>query len=89
MAAVARENQYFKPKNLKTGGWNSNYVGTEVNTEFGYKISENLTASLVSGYVFLGNYYKDTAYKNNIAAAANIKTPENPWKNMVVFNLTF
>jgi len=89
MAAVARENQYFKPKNLKTGGWNSNYVGTEINTEFGYKISENLTASLVSGYVFLGNYYKDTAYKNNIAAAANIKSPDNPWKNMVVFNLTF
>lgn len=88
-AAVARENKTFKPKNLKTGGWNSNYIGTEINTEFGYKISENLTASLVSGYVILGDYYKDTAYKNNAVAPANIVTPDNPWKNMVVFNLTF
>ena len=88
-AAAARENKTFKPKNLKTGGWNSNYIGTEINTEFGYKISENLTASLVSGYVILGDYYKDTAYKNNVVAPANIVTPDNPWKNMVVLNLTF
>ncbi|MDD5287312.1 MAG: hypothetical protein PHD54_15785, partial [Desulfuromonadaceae bacterium] len=89
LAAAAHENQTFKPRNLKSGGFNSNYIGTEINTEFGYRISENLTASLVSGYVLLGDYYKDTAYKNNTATAASIITPDNPWKNMVVFNLTF
>jgi len=89
IAAAAQENQTFKPRNLRTGGYNSNYIGTEINAEVGYKISENLTASLVSGYVFLGDYYKDTAYKNNTAGAANISTPDNPWKNMVVLNLVF
>jgi hypothetical protein len=89
LAAAARENQTFKPKNLKSGGFNTNYIGTEINAEVGYKISDNLTASLVSGYVFLGNYYKNTAYKNNTASADNIITPDNPWKNMVVLNLTF
>ena len=85
MAATARENQTFKPKNQKTGTFNSNYIGTEINAEVGYRISENLTASLVSGYVFLGDYYKDTAKLPD----GTIKTPDNPWKNMVVFNLTF
>jgi hypothetical protein len=88
-AAAARENQTFKPKNLKSGGFNSNYIGTEINAEVGYKISDNLTASLVSGYVILGDYFKDTAYKNNTTTADNIITPDNPWKNMVVLNLTF
>jgi hypothetical protein len=88
-AAAARENQTFKPKNLRSGGFNSNYIGTEINAEVGYKISDNLTASLVSGYVILGDYFKDTAYKNNTATADNIITPDNPWKNMVVLNLTF
>jgi hypothetical protein len=85
MAAAARENQTFKPKNQKTGGFNSNYIGTEINGEVGYRISENLTASLVSGYVFLGDYYKDTARP----VTGGVKTPDNPWKNMVVLNLVF
>lgn len=84
MAAAAQENKTFKPKNQKTNGWNSNYIGTEINAEIGYKISQNLTASYVAGYVFLGNYYKDTATYNGV-----VKTPDNPWKNMVVFNLAF
>jgi hypothetical protein len=84
-AAASRENQTFKPKNQSTGRYNGDYIGTEVNAEFGYKISENLTASLVSGYVFLGDYYKDTAK----LADGSIKTPDNPWKNMVVLNLAF
>jgi len=85
LAAVAQENQTFKPKNQTSGKYNSNYIGTEINAEFGYKISENLTASLVSGYVFLGDYYKDTAK----LVDGSIKTPDNPWKNMIVLNLTF
>lgn len=86
-ASAAKENQTFKPKNLNkpTDSYaNGNYIGTEVNAEVGYKISGNLTASLVSGYVFLGDFYKDTVKVNG-----TVKTPDNPWKNMVVLNLTF
>jgi len=86
LAAAARENKTFKPKNQATGAWNSNYIGTEINAEIGYRISDNLTASLVSGYVFLGDYWKDTAKAD---ASSPVKTPDNPWKNMVVLNLTF
>lgn len=90
LASAAKENQTYKPKNLKKSDpyANGNYIGTEVNAEIGYKISQNLTASLVSGYVFLGDYYKDTARKGG-GATDPIKTPDNPWKNMVVLNLTF
>jgi hypothetical protein len=82
MAAAAHRNANNRP-NLK-GGSNSNYIGTEINAEVGYKISENLTASWVGGYVVLGDYFKDTATVNGV-----IKTPDNPWMNMVVFNLIF
>lgn len=83
-AAVAEENSN-KPVNKKTNSGNaSDYIGTEVNAEVGYKISENLTASLVGGYVVLGDYYKDTVTSNG-----SITTPDNPWKSMVVLNLTF
>jgi hypothetical protein len=85
MAAAARENQTFKPKNQKTGTFNSNYIGTEINAEAGYKISENLTASLVGGYVILGDYWKYTAKM----ADGTIKTPDNPWKTQVVLRLVF
>ena len=86
-AAAAQENQTFKPKNLKDANSfvNSNYIGTEVNAEIGYKISENLTASLVGGYVFLGDFWTDTAK----GADGIIKTPDNPWKTQVVLNLSF
>lgn len=86
--SVADDNNTFKPKNLKKPldpYSNSKYVGTEVNAEVGYKISSNLTASLVGGYVVLGDYYKDTV----ITTSGAIDTPDNPWKSMVVLNLTF
>ena len=87
LASAAKANQTFKVKNLKNSNAyaNGNYIGTEVNAEVGYKISQNLTASLVSGYVVLGDYYKDSAKQPD----GTIKTPDNPWKNMVVLNLTF
>ena len=84
VASIAQENA-FKPKNQRTNDFNSNYVGTEVNAEIGYKISENLTASIVGGYVFLGDYWKDTAKLSD----GTIKTPDNPWKTQFVLNLTF
>ena len=87
MAAVAENNNTFKPKNQAKNDYsNGKYVGTEINAEVGYKISSNLTASLVGGYVFLGDYYKDTV-KNTVSGA--VETPDNPWKAQVVLNLTF
>ena len=88
LGSVAEDNITFKPKNLKKADAysNSKFVGTEVNAEVGYKISSNLTASLIGGYVVLGDYYKDTV-KNTATNA--IETPDNPWKSMVVLNLSF
>ena len=85
--SVAENNNTFKPKNQKKGDWsNGKYVGTEVNAEVGYKISSNLTASLIAGYVALGDYYKDTVANTTTGA---FETPDNPWKSMVVLNLSF
>jgi len=83
-AAIAKENS-FTPINQNTGATNGNYIGTEVNAEVGYKITENLTASLLGGYVFLGDYWEDTAR----GADGVVKTPDNPWKTQLVLNLTF
>lgn len=86
-ASVAEDNNTFKPKNLKKNDYsNSKYVGTEVNAEVGYKISSNLTASLIGGYVVLGDYYKDTVRNTTTNA---VETPDNPWKSMLVLNLSF
>jgi hypothetical protein len=85
--STASDNNTFKPKNLTKNDYsNGKYVGTEVNAEVGYKISSNLTASVIAGYVKLGDYYKDTV-KNTVTGA--IETPDNPWKSMVVLNLSF
>ena len=37
----------------------SNYLGTEVNAEIGYKLFDNMTASLQGAYMFLGDYFDD------------------------------
>jgi hypothetical protein len=87
--SVAEDNNTFKPKNLNKPldpYSNSKYVGTEVNAEVGYKISSNLTASLIGGYVVLGDYYKDTVRNTT---TNTVETPDNPWKSMVVLNLSF
>lgn len=86
-AATAKENKTFKPVNRRTGATNSSkYEGTEINAEVGYNISKNLIASVVGGYLFLGDYWKDTAL---VAGTNEIKTPDNPWKLMLVTNLAF
>lgn len=86
-AATASDNGTFKARNLNSADPYSNgkYLGTEVNAEVGYKISDNLTASLLGGYLFLGDYWTDTAR----GADGMVKTPDNPWKTQVVLNLTF
>ena len=80
-AAVAKENA-SKPVNLKTGAVNSsNYLGTEINAEVGYKVYDNLTARLQGAYVVLGDYYK--------GVAKNGETPDNPYTTRVMMVYAF
>jgi hypothetical protein len=91
VASVAEGND-SKPLNLKTGGYNSsNYVGSELNAEVGYNIGSNMTLSLLGGYVFLGDFYKDTIRVGgaNTVSTLPIGTPDNPWKTEVVLNIKF
>jgi hypothetical protein len=63
----------------KTGSANgSHFQGTEINTEVGYKLYDNLTASVQAAYVFLGPYYKN---------AASGKDPVDPYSTRI--NLTY
>lgn len=47
----------------------SDFMGTELNVETGYKLYKNLTLTAQAAYVMLGGVYKDTATNGN--------TPEN------------
>jgi len=79
-AAVAKDNA-AKPVNKKTGLKNeSNYLGTEVNAEATYQLMDNLALSTRVAYVFLGDYYKETATNG---------TPVNPYDFKLIFKYTF
>lgn len=76
-----------RPVDTKTGNFaGTNYMGTEVNIETGYKMYDNLTASFQAAYVFLGGFYKDTLVD---AATGAEKTPENPYTARVVLSYAF
>lgn len=80
-AAVAKENAN-KPTNLNTGVKNSsNYLGTEINAEIGYKLFDNLTARLQGGYIFLGDYFK--------GVAKNGADPDNPYTTRIMMVYAF
>lgn len=80
-AAVAKENG-AKPANLRTGVKNSsNYLGTEVNAEVGYKLYDNLTARLQAAYLVLGDYYK--------GVAKNGEDPDNPYTTRIILQYAF
>jgi len=55
------------------------YLGTEVNTEIGYWMHENLSTSLQAAYLFLGDYYTN----------AQGMHPENPYVTRIQFNYAF
>jgi len=64
------------------GGFNgTNFLGTEINLETGYKMYDNLTAKLQAAYVILGGYYAGTA--------ANGKDPEDPYTARVMLSYVF
>ena len=67
-AAIARSSQA-----------GSDYLGTEVNTEIGYKMFDNMTTSVQAGYMLLGDFYKP----------ANGVWAENPYTAKLQVNYTF
>jgi hypothetical protein len=54
----------------------SDFMGTEINLETGYKVSSNLSLSAEAAYMILGGLYKDTGKKADNVTAAD---PENPY----------
>jgi len=85
-AAWTAKTNGLKPVDAKTGRRNgTNYMGTEINVEAGYKMYDNLTASLQAAYVILGGYYKGSS---TVGSATDSKDPENPYtvRTSLIFN---
>jgi hypothetical protein len=82
-AAWAAHTNNLKPVNGLSGRNQTNYMGTEVNLEAGYKMYDNLTFSLQAAYVLLGGYYE-----NSVAVAGVPHDPENPYtvRSSLIFN---
>jgi hypothetical protein len=85
--AWAAHTNISKPFDRATGAQNAtNYMGTEVNIETGYKMYDNLTARLQAAYVILGGYYKGSANYTGITSA---KDPENPYTARLILSYAF
>ncbi|MSN26648.1 MAG: hypothetical protein GJV46_12360 [Geobacter sp.] len=82
-AAWAAHNNGLKPVDGVKGQNATNYMGTEINLETGYKMYDNLTASLQAAYVVLGGYYKGSS-----AVTTAVKDPENPYtiRTSLIYN---
>jgi hypothetical protein len=63
----------------------SKYLGAEINVETGYKMYDNLTASVQAAYVILGGYYNN---QNQVVGHANTD-PDNPYTARVVLSYAF
>jgi hypothetical protein len=77
IGAVAKDNGNAQPNGGKGSG-SSNVLGTEFNTEVGYKVYDNLTASVSAAYLFLGDFYSNAGNK-----------ADNPYSTKVMLNYTF
>jgi len=76
----------LRPLSTKDDNFNgSNFLGTEINLETGYKMYDNLTASVQAAYLILGGYYKDTIFK----ADGSSEDPENPYTARIVLSYAF
>ncbi|WP_306536522.1 histidine kinase [Geobacter sp.] len=56
-----------------------NYLGTEVNAEVGYKLFDNMTASIQGAYFVLGDYYDEGATED----------ADDPYQARVMLNYAF
>lgn len=59
----------------------SNYLGTEINAEVGYKVFDNMTASVQGAYVILGDHFKKSA--------AGGQDPRDPYLSRVMLSYAF
>jgi hypothetical protein len=86
--ALTSEKNASRPNvNNVAGSKNSSrFLGTEINVEAGYKVYDNLTASVQAAYVFLGDYYKGTATDSTTASS---KDPANPYTTRLVLSYVF
>ena len=62
------------------------YIGTELNAEVGYRISPNLTASLVGAYVWLND--SGAPVLNPVVVEAR-QGHQDPWTTRMMLNFTF
>jgi len=63
------------------GHKNGNYQGTEINAEVGYKLYDNLTASVQGAFVFLGDFYK--------GLGTGATDPADPYVTRIVLSYVF
>ncbi len=74
---------------------NSDFMGTELNVEAGYQLYKNLKLQAQAGYMILGGYYKNSAYKSGVTAAqvaagtASVVDPENPYTMRIQARYSF
>jgi len=80
--ALASENN--STAKLRPGTNSSNFLGTEVNAEVGYKMYDNLTTKVQAAYVVLGDYYKGTA-----TGSGGTQDPMNPYTARLVVSYAF
>jgi len=76
-------------KNTRLGNNGTNFLGTEVNFETGYKLYDNLTAKIQAAYLFLGGYYSGVTYNSAGTALQTGKDPEDPYTARVMLSYVF
>lgn len=64
----------------------SDFMGTEINLETGYKLYKNLTLKAQAAYVILGGYYKNAGIGSDGVTA---KTPDNPFTTRLAATYSF
>jgi hypothetical protein len=64
----------------------SDFMGTEINLETGYKVNSNLNLTAEAAYMILGGLYKDTGKSANGITAAD---PENPYTMRLLAKFKF
>jgi len=65
----------------------TNYIGTEIALEGGYKVYDNLTASAQAAYLITGGAFKGSAADN--ATTGSTSDPENPYTARLVLTYAF
>ena len=75
------------PIDKATGGRNaSDFLGTELNLEAGYKVNPNLTLRAQGAYMILGSNFKGSATTD---APTIVKDPENPYTMRLLASFRF